>query len=120
MEPTEILGVDIGGVILDFIPYFGTELDHQGVNYLNTPEIEDAIDSIAFLNKGRFKDRVFVVSKVEKIYGPGRKKIHTRGIANAWAYQGVLSGKTSPLRSRLGQRIGPNEPSSAMPDPDLP
>lgn len=41
-------------------------------------------------------------------------------LANAWSYQAVLAGKTTPLRARLGLRIGPNEPSSATPDPDLP
>jgi soluble lytic murein transglycosylase len=41
-------------------------------------------------------------------------------LTNAWAYQIVLTGKTSPLRTRLGERIGPKEPNSPPPDPDMP
>lgn len=68
----EILGVDVGGVILDFIKYFDTDRDFSGDNYLQTPEIEGAIDAIASLNKGRFKDRVHVVTRYDATYGPGR------------------------------------------------
>jgi hypothetical protein len=72
MNKPEILGVDVGGVILDFIRYFDTDLDFRGENYLQTPEIEGAIDSIAQLNKGRFKDRVHVVTRYDTTHGPGR------------------------------------------------
>lgn len=72
MQETEILGIDVGGVILDFIPYLGTDLDIKGDNYLQTPEIEGAIDAIARLNQGRFKNRVHVVTKYDPEYGPGR------------------------------------------------
>ncbi len=47
-----ILGVDVGGVILDSIRYADTELDFKGDNYLETPEVEGAIESIARLNSG--------------------------------------------------------------------
>lgn len=69
---TEVLGVDVGGVILDFMRYFDTDLDFNGDSYLNTPEIEGAIDCIAELNKGKFKDRVHVVTRYNSTYGPGR------------------------------------------------
>ena len=68
----EILGVDVGGVILDFAPHLGTDLDFGGDNYLRTPEVEGAIDSIAALNKGKFKDRVHVVTRYNPAKGPGR------------------------------------------------
>lgn len=71
MRP-EILGVDIGGVVLNFRPYSGTEIDFGGSNYLQTPEFEGAIDAIAELNKNRFKDRVHVVTKYNAAHGPGR------------------------------------------------
>ncbi len=72
MDEQEILGVDVGGVILDFIPSYGTDTDFSGDNYLQTPEIEGAIDAIAELNQGRFKDRVHVVTRYSPEYGPGR------------------------------------------------
>ncbi|MBU1754844.1 GrpB family protein [Patescibacteria group bacterium] len=57
-ESTDILGVDIGGVVLDFIPYL-----HKDIDFLEIPEIEGAIDSIAELNSSRFKNRVHIVSR---------------------------------------------------------
>jgi hypothetical protein len=59
----EILGVDVGGVILDFLRHLDSELAFSGPRYLETPEIPDAIDSIARLNTGRFESRVYLVSK---------------------------------------------------------
>lgn len=72
MQKTEVLGIDVGGVILDFIPYLGTDLDIKGDSYLQTPEVEGAIDAIAELNRGKFKDRVHLVTKYDPEYGPGR------------------------------------------------
>ena len=58
-----ILGVDVGGVILDFAPYIDTDLAFAGENYLKTPSIEDAIDSLKTLNKSMFAGNIFLVSK---------------------------------------------------------
>jgi hypothetical protein len=68
----ERIGIDVGGVVLDFMPYFDTDVSFNGDNYLQTPEIEGAIDSIAELNRGRFKDQVCMVTRYDKNYGPGR------------------------------------------------
>lgn len=66
----ETLGVDVGGVILDFVPQKGRELDFSGDRYLETPEVEGAIEAIGELNRGRFKDAVHLVSRVHN--GPER------------------------------------------------
>lgn len=61
-----ILGLDVGGVILDFVPYKDTDKDFGGPNYLETPEITDAIESISKLNKeSRFAGNIYLVSKVK-------------------------------------------------------
>ncbi len=70
MARKEILGIDIGGVVLDFIPQKGRELDFAGERYLETPEIGGAIDAIGELNRGRFEGEVYVVSRVHE--GPER------------------------------------------------
>lgn len=59
----EVLGVDVGGVILDFIRERGTELDFQGERYLETPEIPGAIDAIARLSAGKFKREIYLISR---------------------------------------------------------
>lgn len=72
----EILGIDVGGVILDFIPQKGRELDFSGERYLETPEIEGAIDAVAELNAGRFAGNVYLVSRV--LDGPERVRAWLR------------------------------------------
>lgn len=58
-----ILGVDVGGVILDFVPHMNTERSFDGDNYLNTPDVSGAVDALASLNKGKFAGRIFLVSR---------------------------------------------------------
>lgn len=72
MNDKQILGLDFGGVILDFIRYNNTDLSFKSENYLNTPEVERAIDSIRKLNQSKFKGNIYLVSK----HGPeGPKRI---------------------------------------------
>jgi len=66
-KEAEILGVDIGGVVLDFIPYL-----HKDIDFLEIPEIENAIESITLLNKTRFQNRTHVVSRYT---GDGPSKV---------------------------------------------
>ena len=58
----EILGVDVGGVIIDRV---NDALDTSffGDNYLQTPAVAGAFDALRSLNTGRFAGRVFLVSK---------------------------------------------------------
>jgi hypothetical protein len=63
-KPT--LGVDIGGVILDFMPYKDTELGFDGDRYLEVPEVEGSFEALAALNKGSFKDSVHLVTKIDR------------------------------------------------------
>ena len=58
----EILGVDIGGVIIERKPE-GDDTSFFGARYLETPEVEGAIDAVAQLAEGRFAGRVHLVSK---------------------------------------------------------
>ena len=61
---TFTLGVDVGGVILDFIPYMNTDRSFDGPNYLSTPEVTGSIDSLAKLNKDKlFVGRIHLVSR---------------------------------------------------------
>lgn len=66
----EILGIDVGGVLSNFVQYLGSELDFRGERYLETPEMEGAFDAVAALNAGRFAGRVYLVSRVKD--GPAR------------------------------------------------
>ena len=98
MEKKGILGVDVGGVVLDFIPYFNTELDFGGNNYLQTPEMKDAISSIKKLNESKFKGNIFVVSKHGKD-GPGRilEWLHSK---NFFANTGIPENHFFPCAER--------------------
>lgn len=56
------LGIDVGGVIIDRVED-GSDTSFFGGRYLETPQVPDAIATIAALVKGRFEGRAFVVSK---------------------------------------------------------
>jgi len=60
------LGVDFGGVILDFVPHIHTSLSFDGPRYLETPPVAGAIDSLRELNETKFANSIFIVSR----YGP--------------------------------------------------
>lgn len=57
-----ILGVDIGGVLIDRIND-STDTSFFSSNYLKTTAVPGAFAAISFLNKGVFKDSVVLVSK---------------------------------------------------------
>jgi hypothetical protein len=59
---TKILGVDIGGVLIDRANDH-TDTSFFSGNYLNTTAVPGAFEAISFLNKGVFKNSVFLVSK---------------------------------------------------------
>lgn len=58
-----ILGVDIGGVIIDRVKGDASDTSMFSGRWIETPEVEGAIDAVADLAKGRFGGRVHVVSK---------------------------------------------------------
>jgi hypothetical protein len=60
----DVLGVDIGGVIIDNHSD-GTDTSFFGANYLATSLVPDAFEVILAL-KERFGDRIFVVSKCKE------------------------------------------------------
>jgi len=61
-KPTEALGVDIGGVVIDRIND-ATDTSFFGRRYLETTAVPGAIEALARLVAGRFGSRVHFVSK---------------------------------------------------------
>lgn len=59
---TEILGVDIGRVIIDGANE-GTDTSFFSQNYLDSIEVEHAVEVLAELRAKRFHDRIWLVSK---------------------------------------------------------
>lgn len=59
-----ILGVDVGGVLVDAGP--GRQDTLLGEKHLKTPPLEGAILSVAALNAKAFRDRVWIVSKCKE------------------------------------------------------
>jgi hypothetical protein len=60
----EVLGVDIGGVVIQRTGDPGEDdTSFWGPNYLETPEIADAITTIAALSRERFGQAIYLVSK---------------------------------------------------------
>jgi hypothetical protein len=59
---TEVLGVDIGGVIIDRVND-GTDTSFFGENYLRTTAVPKAFEVIRDLAQKRFGNRVYLVSK---------------------------------------------------------
>ena len=59
---TDILGVDIGGVIIGRVND-GTDTSFFGDNYLRTPAVPGAIETIHALGKHRFPAGIYLVSK---------------------------------------------------------
>lgn len=62
MNNIEKLGVDIGGVIIENHDV-SADTSFMSKNFLSTPATADAFIELKRLNEGRFKDRVFLVSK---------------------------------------------------------
>ena len=59
---TDILGVDVGGVIIDRVSD-ESDTSFFGDNYLRTPAVDSAFEALRLLNADRFAGRVFLVSK---------------------------------------------------------
>lgn len=63
MNEEPILGVDVGGVILDFLRYEKQDPTYAK-RHLEIPPVEHSIDSVAALNASeKFRGRVFLVSR---------------------------------------------------------
>ena len=62
----KVLGVDIGGVIYDFAKTYRPENVPSEEEILNTPAVEESIESLAILNGSTFKDSVYLVSRYGK------------------------------------------------------
>ena len=59
----EVLGIDIGGVIIDRVKNDGTDTSFFTDNYLNTSAVLGAFDAINSLVAEKFKGNVHLVSK---------------------------------------------------------
>ncbi len=82
MPKKKIIGIDVGGVILNFIPYLGTDKHFGGGNYLETPEVPDSIEFVKELYETH-DGNVYLVSK-HKAGGPNRilEWLHHRDFFN--------------------------------------
>lgn len=63
MLPELALGVDVGGVIIDRKKNDNSDTSLLGPNYLAAADVDLAFTYLALLNRGLFKDRVWIVSK---------------------------------------------------------
>lgn len=62
MRQQAVLGVDVGGVIIDRAKNDGTDTSFLGDNYLVTTAVPGAIETLAALSR-RLEGRIYVVSK---------------------------------------------------------
>lgn len=58
----DILGVDIGGVLIDKVAD-GTDTSFFSDRFIETPQVEGAFETLARLGRERFGDNIYVVSK---------------------------------------------------------
>ena len=63
MAIQEILGVDVGGVIIDGSANADTDTSFFGDNFLQTAAVKGAFEAIRELMDRRFGDRVFIISR---------------------------------------------------------
>lgn len=62
-----ILGVDVGGVIIDIDRKYGDiENSMLDPDFLSIPEVADAIDVLSKLNAGKFSGSIYLVSKCSR------------------------------------------------------
>lgn len=59
----EILGVDVGGVLVDRIRADGSDTSFFSDRFLETPAVADAFETLARLANERFGQRICIVSK---------------------------------------------------------
>jgi hypothetical protein len=60
---TELLGVDVGGVLVDRIKADGSDTSFFSDRFLETPAVAGAFDTVARLGRERFGQRICIVSK---------------------------------------------------------
>lgn len=107
MRP-QVLGVDIGGVIIDRIND-GTDTSFFSDNYLNTTAVPGAFEVLARLVKERFGDRVHLVSKSSRTIQCKSVKwlVNTRfhsitGISESNVHFCFQRWEKAPICQRLG------------------
>ena len=82
-----LLGLDIGGVIHDWMRFNGSELDFGGPLYLKMPPMDDAFESIATLNKeSTFAGNIYLVTRYKE--GPERT-LEWLKAQNFWEKTGI-------------------------------
>lgn len=60
---SELLGVDVGGVLVDRIRADGSDTSFFSDRFLETPAVAGAFDTLARLGRERFGQRICIVSK---------------------------------------------------------
>jgi hypothetical protein len=65
MNPNDVLGVDIGQVLIEQYPV-DASLSFRGPNYLSSPEMPDAFRVLRRLREERFGERIFLITRCGK------------------------------------------------------
>ena len=60
---SELLGVDVGGVLVDRARADGSDTSFFSDRFLETPAVADALETLARLRRERFGQRICIVSK---------------------------------------------------------
>jgi hypothetical protein len=60
---SELLGVDVGGVLVDRIAADGSDTSFFSERFLETPAVAGAFDTLLRLRRERFGERICIVSK---------------------------------------------------------
>lgn len=60
---TELLGVDVGGVLVDRIKADGSDTSFFSDRFLETPAVAGAFDTLMRLGRERFGQRICIISK---------------------------------------------------------
>jgi hypothetical protein len=102
-------GIDVGGVIIDRVKGDDSDTSMFKDRYLETPEVEGAIDTIAKLGRGRFKGNLFIVSKAgTKMRARTMEWLTHRdfwartGMEKSQAYFTYTRDEKAPVAKRLG------------------
>lgn len=101
MKP--VLGLDVGGVIHDWIRFNGSELDFGGPLYQKMPALEDAFESIAILNtESVFAGNIHLISRSKE--GPERT-LAWLSAQNFWEKTGIPESHFNDCAEREDKRM---------------
>lgn len=105
----ESFGIDVGGVLIDRVKGDDSDTSMFSDRYLETPEVPDAIDTLAKLGAGRWKGNLFIVSKAgnrmraKTMEWLGHRKFWERtGMLPEQAFFTYTRQEKAPIAKQLG------------------